>query len=331
MKTSDEIRRAGRRNRAAATLAGIALAVHGVGAAVVIRFDYSYDSSGFFDQGRRDVLEMAATAVTSRLEDSLAPIPFSSGSQTWTPAFYHPTSGSVVQLPGLSVAQDSVVVYVGARALDPGTLAEASFGTGISSLPGDAGTAWRETVLARGQTGVDVDGSLPNTSTDFGPWGGSISFTTGYGWYFDDDVTTLDIPANQYDFYSVAMHELGHILGLGTADSWSRLIDGGLFTGSVATGVNGSAPAVHSDDSHWAPNTLSVTPGISATSQLAAMTPDIAIGTRKLFTELDWAAMEDIGWQVTAVPEPADLAQVAAVALGLAAIGRRMRRRAFVR
>lgn len=296
-------------------------------AAVVFRFDYSYDTTGFFDQSRRDVLEQAASTVTSRLEDSLSAIPYSSGSQSWTPAFYHPASGNVVQLPGLAVEQDAVVVFVGARALSTGTLAEASFGTGVDALPGAAGTAWTETVLGRGQTGVDVDGVSPNTSTDFGPWGGSISFTTGYGWYFDDDITTLDVPANQYDFYSVAMHELGHILGLGTSDSWNRLIDGGLFTGSVATGVNGSAPAVYSDDSHWAVNTLSVTPGITGTSQLAAMTPDIAIGTRKLFTELDWAAMQDIGWQVAAVPEPARLAEAAALLLGLSAVTRSLHRR----
>ncbi len=301
-------------------LAGIIGAVGApASAAVVFRFDYSYDTTGFFDQSRRNVLEQAASTVTSRLEDSLSAIPYSSGSQSWTPAFYHPASGNVVQLPGLSVEQDAVVVFVGARALSTGTLAEASFGTGVDALPGAAGTAWTETVLGRGQTGVDVDGVSPNASTDFGPWGGSISFTTGYGWYFDDDITTLDVPANQYDFYSVAMHELGHILGLGTADSWSRLIDGGLFTGSAATGVNGSAPRLHSDGSHWASTTQSQTPGISSTTQLAAMTPDIASGTRKLFTELDWAAMEDIGWQVVPVPEPADAAAVVAAALlGLA-------------
>lgn len=319
MKTSIEVRRARRRIRAAATLAGIVLAVHGAGAAVVIRFDYSYDTSGFFDQTRRAVLEQAAASVTSRLQDSLSAIPYSGGSQSWTPAFYDPAVGSVVQLPGLTVDEDNVVVFVGARALTEGTLAEASFGTGITALSGSAGTAWRETVLGRGQAGVDVDGVLPNTSSDFGPWGGSISFTTSYGWYFDDDITTLDVPVNQYDFYSVAMHELGHILGLGTADSWSRLIDGGLFTGSVATGVNGSAPQLHSDGSHWASTTQSQTPGISSTTQLAAMTPDIASGTRKVFTELDWAAMEDIGWQVVPVPEPADAAAfVAAALLGVA-------------
>ena len=33
------------------------------------------------------------------------------------------------------------------------------------------------------------------------------------------------------------------------------------------------------------------------------MDPNIASGTRKYFTDLDFAAMQDIGWQVTPVPE----------------------------
>lgn len=33
------------------------------------------------------------------------------------------------------------------------------------------------------------------------------------------------------------------------------------------------------------------------------MSPSIANGMRKNFTDLDFAAMQDIGWQVTPVPE----------------------------
>ena len=50
--------------------------------------------------------------------------------------------------------------------------------------------------------------------------------------------------AGQVDFYSVAGHELGHLLGIGTAPSWSGNVSGGSFVGGNSpVGVRRPGPA----------------------------------------------------------------------------------------
>jgi hypothetical protein len=74
-----------------------------------------------------------------------------------------------------------MVVYVGARDIGGGTLAQATFATSITAFSGVTGDPWRTTVFGRGQSGVDIYPTVdPNTSTDFGPWGGSISLSTDF-------------------------------------------------------------------------------------------------------------------------------------------------------
>ena len=87
------------------------------------------------------------------------------------------------------------------------------------------------------------------------------------------------MPFDAYDFYSVAVHELGHVLGFGTAGSYSTRVQNGQFNGPAVIALTGSSQAV-TTDGHWAS-------GLSYGGQEAAMTPNIATGVRKQFTELD--------------------------------------------
>src|SRR3954464_2715592 len=68
---------------------------------VSIQFDYSHDTSGFFNvQARKDVLQAAATDITSRLNDTLAAVPAPpSGADTWTAGFTDPTTGNPASIP----------------------------------------------------------------------------------------------------------------------------------------------------------------------------------------------------------------------------------------
>ncbi len=280
--------------------------------AVLIQFDYSYDSNGFFsDPVRRGVLEAAGNYFSSLLADDLAAIT-SNSSNTFTAIFNDPSSGNQVSLPDYNVPADTLIVYAGARDLG------ATLGQGG---PGSYGVRYTdpkyyELVRTRGE----ADETEGATATDFAPWGGAIAFDIDANWYFDADPAT-DEAITGIDFYSVALHELGHLLGVGTADSWSNQISGGYFNGSASLAAYGSSVPLDSIDAHWAPGTMSILP--DGTPQEAAMDPDLTTGTRKRFTVLDQAALSDIGWEVTPVPVPAALWLFAGGLLGLLGMSRR--------
>ena len=267
--------------------------------AITITFDYTYDTSGFFsgsNASRRDILDQAASAFSSRFNDSLSAIT-PSGGNSWSATFSNPSSpSSTVSLSNLSVAANTIVVYVGAADLGTNVLGQGGPG-GYSS---NGNSTWLNNVAARGQTGA-----LGSNPTDFGPWGGAISFSTTASWYFDSNPTTVESFPGQNDFYSVALHEIGHVLGIGTADSWFTYVAGGTFTGPNATAANGGSVALSSGNSHWLNGTLSTVIG-TTTSQEAAMDPTLTTGTRKFLTTLDVAGLHDVGW--TVVPEASTVA-----------------------
>ena len=285
-------------------LAVALLAASSVGHALTITFDYSYDTGNFFNtQAKKDALNAAAAVFTSRITDSLSAIA-PSGSNTWSANFNNPSTGGVGSTSNLVVGANELVIYVGARDLGGSVLGSA--GPGGFSSGGTSG--WNSTVAYRGQSGASLA-----TPTDFGPWGGSISFSSTAAWYFDSDPSTIEAGlAGNNDFYSVAVHELGHVLGVGTAGSWTSNVSGSNFTGTNSVISFGGNVPLQSGSGHWADGTTSTIPG-TATSQETAMDPTITVGTRKYFTNLDFAGLQDIGWQVTAVPEPATIAWAAAI------------------
>lgn len=192
-------------------------------------------------------------------------------------------------------------------------------GPGGFSAGGTA--AFLNTVRARGQSGA----LLANDPTDFGPWGGSITFDTDAAWYFDPDPLTLEVFPGQNDFYSVAVHELAHLLGIGTAPSWDTFVSGSVFTGTASRAENGGFNVPLSGDTgHWADGTTDrVATPMTLALQETAMDPSLLQGTRKYFTELDYAGLDDLGWQV-AVPEPGVAGLLAAG--GVMLLGWRRRR-----
>ncbi len=275
---------------------------------VIFDFDYTYDS-GFFASGSqaRNTLEAAGGYFQSILGDSLSAIT-PSGSNTWSGAFSNPSDGSNASFNG-SVSANTLKIFVGARDLGGSVLGQA--GPGGFSASGNQ--AWFNNLIARGQSGA-----LLGNPTDFATWGGSMVIDSDSNWNFNH---TIAPTAGQSDLYSVILHELGHVLGYGTSGSWNSLIQNGQFTGAASVASNGGLVALDPGLGHWQNGTLSTVDGIP---QEAAMDPSIFVGTRKLFTHLDLAGLSDIGWQVTAVPEPAYLSLLL---LGLAVNGIRRDRR----
>ncbi len=260
--------------------------------AVTISLDYSLDANGFFNsQARRDVMRYAANTLAASLNDTLAAItPNVPAGNTWTADFPDPSTGASRSIGNLTVPANTLIVYVGGGTLAKS--AEAGEGSaGGFSVSGDS--AWLDIVSARGKTGA-----LATPATSFGPWGGSIEFdgSGGTNWYFGLSLANLGV--NQTDFLSVAEHELGHVLGLGTAGSWDTLVSGGSFNGPTAESVNGGQPVpVNASGDHWASS-------VQSNGGAALMDPVLPNGTRSIATSLDIAALHDLGWQVTTLPAP---------------------------
>jgi hypothetical protein len=240
---------------------------------------YTYDTKNFFNtQDKKDLFEKAVNEIVGRLGDTLDAIS-SGGGNSWTASFPHPGTGSTQQIPNLSVAANQLIFYVGGRELGS-TLGMG--GAGAFSASGSS--AFLNTVKTRGETGV-------NNDTDFASWGGAITFDSTTNWHFGE--TTAGLGNDESDFYSVALHEITHALGFGGADSWDAQIVSGKFAGPASVAEydgSGNVPLNGGRD-HWAEGT---TDG----GDEAAMDPTVTVGTRKVMTALDFAGLNDIGWEV---------------------------------
>jgi hypothetical protein len=270
--------------------------------AIIIQIDYTFDTGNFFSSGsaQRARLEDATGFFENLLIDDLDAItptanytpPFFMA-DSWEVNFTNPSTGVNQTVRDLVVPADTIILYVGARTFSGAQLAEAGYG-GSTTF---AGASFNNTVATRGESGVGT--------TDFAPWGGFLSI---------DDDTTWDtsVSGNGTDqhLYSTLLHEVSHVLGLGTAASWDSQVSGGQFTGTESVAEHGgNVPLYYTNPpgryDHWADGTTSNVWG-TGTSHEAAMDPSITAGDVKWFTYLDVAALDDIGWDIATIPEPSN-------------------------
>jgi len=236
---------------------------------------------------------------------------------SWQEQFQHPSSvATTVSVTNPSVNADDFTIYVGAAAL-PTANADGRVGKIVIPSPTESGsggflsptdnnnmttidTNFRTAVTTRGET------------SGFARWGGAITFDSdgSTSWFFNHLATPTG--TNVTDFYSVALHEIGHTLGFGTSTEWfsTNLIPTGTssFVGVNAKAQNGGNPVPLDITTvgvppltHWISGKTSVAYGTS-TSQEALMDPDLTPGTRKKLTELDAAGLKDIGWTFGPLP-----------------------------
>ena len=245
---------------------------------LTIQFNYSQDTLGFFnDPARRQALQQAASDLESRINTTLTAIAPSAGN-SWTALFNSPSSPTTPdQAQNLTVGTGDIVVFVGGANMATNIAGEgAPGGYSINGSP-------------------DFDATITNRNgSGFGPWGGSISFQNQLNWYFGANPSGLQ--SNQVDFYTVATHELGHVLGFGTAAQFTNLVVNSSFTGPAVTALNGSPPKL-SDGSEWLPGATYLGIPLAMDEELW---PDRRVG----FSPLDYASLQDIGWSITPIVTP---------------------------
>ncbi len=244
---------------------------------VQLVFDFTYDT-GFFgnNAAARSELQRAANDLTARLPTQLSAIT-PGGGNTWTAKTFNPSNPSVnIQVSNLTVPANTLVVYAGSFAVGG---SEAGLG-GYGGYSAQGNSAWFSTLEKRGHSG-------------FAPWGGSVAFDPTANWNYDANGPT----AGKLDFYTVAVHELGHVFGFGTApafDKWVLSNSGSpTFNGPNAKAAYGGvAPPLDTSRGHFRQNT-------TVNGAAVSMQPTVLAGTRVPFSNLDYAALADVGWNVS--------------------------------
>ena len=269
---------------AALLIAIFLIAMSPFAAALDIRFDYRFDDNNFFAaQNRRDVLQAAGDFWGDRIVDNLtAAISTSPGVESYNADITHPSTGVIgfgAGLENFSVEENEFIIFVGGRNLGGSTVGVGGFG-GFGNIFGDS--AYIANVRTRGQAGV-----ADSPQTDFQRWGGWISFDNraSTDWFFDSDPMSFDnddFLGAETDFFSFALHEVGHVLGISSSnESWT----------------NNNPFNVAPDGGHLTQGTLG-TGGLPGQTE-ALMVKIVALdGQRKLPTETDFEALRKVGWEV---------------------------------
>lgn len=346
---------------AAAIVVGVAQAE-----AAIVQIDYSFDAANgnFFGLNplAKAAVDAAAQDLNNVVGNSLQAITTdvyqrSSGGATatidWKLNFSDPSTGADVEQLVFNAPVNLVTVYAGVRPLSGLTLGvggPAGAGTSIGISGNSSGFSSALSAAENASNAAMPRGAGPiigtlsgnaggnNYTLNYGAIRGSLSFDSDANndgtaddaaalanyWHYDH---TAPVTAGKNDFYSVALHEIIHAIGIGTSETWESLRNGTDWLGSNVIALTGSGTGkVSADFGHIADGLMSTTLS-GGTAQEAVMDPSITQGTRKFLTAVDAAFLRDLGY--IAVPEPSTAALLCATGFVLGLVRRRNERAPF--
>jgi hypothetical protein len=226
-----------------------------------------------------------------------------------------PSSTVPAQIPGTTVAgsgaRNVIYVQVGSRNINAqthtGAMALAHAGYAGAANSGTVNPQWY--ARSGAQTALNIGTILGfaafDQDTDNDGQADSLQTLNNF-WHFDH---TVPVEGQKIDLYSVALHELTHVLGIASplgANSWDSLVNGTTYTGTNAqnvTGPNGNliVPNLHVDNGeltgHFAQGIMSRSLADNQFRNIVTQ-PILSAGVRSYITEFDVAALQDVGWVI---------------------------------
>jgi hypothetical protein len=285
--------------------------------AIDIIFDYSYDQSNFFSDDKKYIMEQAAYAFESRMVNttftSINPSDYG-GTSSSDPRlmFINPTDRSteVNIVPGSSTDDGNVVgnaneliIFIGANNMGANKQhASAPVRYNIGYIHPSVTDAWADAMEAK------------ETDSHWEPMAGTISVNMDEDFYFDTDLTTHTdaLNSSKMDFYTSMVRAIGHVTGFTTHDAWDANVNSGQWTGSNAKAqYNGQNIPLVSETlpffDYPSDGSMSTTGNLNLSNIGCACHPSMLQVqnpyTRRPFSELDFAILKDIGYNISNAPE----------------------------
>ena len=302
--------------------------------AINITVDYRYDTGNFFNTTqKRATIEAAAARYSAIITTSLSAVTLSDNTIDPRISFYKPgnptssfevssavsrSTDALANLGGTageyrgpwSIAADQWILYVGGGSLSGSAAAQGGTGTGYN-LP---------SVYSSGSSHLNRGFRAFGSTNNLPVWGGAITFDNDGSTAWHYDLNTAGVGATA-DLYSIALHEIGHTLGLSyTWLEWSIFSSGNHFSGPKALAAynadNGTSRTslneVGGTDHHWQdgvydsfifpngnPNYVgTVGPGVPQDLLMEPISNYTQTVHRFELTNVEVAALRDLGWSV---------------------------------